>query len=463
MNDMDDLRTLPHNIEAEQSVLGALLIGAAHHIDEVAEILQPRDFYRPAHQIIYGAILNLHGAGEPVDEVTVLAELDRAKESGRMGGGPYLHPLAAAVPTAANVGYYARLVKDCERMRTLVQVGTRIARYGYEGDPSEADAMVARAHEDLIDRSAEGDGETTTLASTFVAMLDRLESPTSEPLVPVPYQDVNALLGGGLRPGQLVVIAARPAVGKTTMALDVARSAAIRHDMPVYLASKEMSNDELTQRIAAAEGRISFHALKTGELTPDGWDRLAKVMPRISEFGENLVLDDRAGGSIDQLRAGLRRMAQRGRPARLLVLDYIQLMEGTTRSESRQQEVAGLSRALKLLAKEFRIPVIALSQLNRQSEQRTDKRPVLSDLRDSGAIEQDSDIVILLHREDTYNKESPRAGEADVMVVKHRGGPTATITVAFQGHYSRFVDMARDPHIPRASGAADLRLAASDQ
>lgn len=438
---MDELRTLPHNLEAEQSVLGALLIGAPHYIDEVAEIVAPADFYRPAHQVIYDAILRLHRAGQPVDAVTVLAELDRAKDTGRMGGGPYLHTLTAAVPTAASAGYYARLVKDCEKMRRLVEVGTRLASYGYNGDPAEADAMIARAHENLIDQAAEDQGETKTLLAAFTARLDRLESRTPTPRVPVPYPDLGSLLGGGLRPGQFVVIAARPSIGKSTMALDIAREATLRHGMPVYVASKEMATDELVDRIAAAEGRIHHEAITTEQLSPDDWDRLAKVMETISPVGDLMVLDDRAGGSIDQLRAGLRKMAQQGSPARLLVLDYIQLMEGMARSENRQQEVAGLSRALKLLAKEFKIPVVALSQLNRNPEARHDKRPQLADLRDSGAIEQDADIVILLHREDFYDPQAGRPGEVEVMVVKHRGGRTGTIRLANQLHYSRFVSM----------------------
>jgi replicative DNA helicase len=256
--------------------------------------------------------------------------------------------------------------------------------------------------------------------------------------VPTGFSDLDALTNG-LHPGQMVVIAARPAIGKSTLALDFARAAAIRHGIATVLFSLEMGRNEITMRLLSAEARVPLSTMRTGQMNDDDWARLARRMSEVADAP--LFIDDSPNMNLMEIRAKCRRLKQRN-DLKFVIIDYLQLMSSPKRVENRQQEVSEMSRSLKLLAKELDVPVIALSQLNRGPEQRTDKKPLLSDLRESGSIEQDSDVVILLHREDAYERESPRAGEADLIVAKHRNGPTATVTVAFQGHYSRFVDMA---------------------
>ncbi len=369
-------------------------------------------------------------------------ELTRRGEIGRVGGAPYLHTLIASVPTAANAGYYARIVRERAILRRLVEAGTRIVQFGYAGD-AEADDLVDRAQAEVY---AITDHRVTedyhSLADIMPGALDEIEAIGSRgdgmTGVPTGFADFDSLTNG-LHPGQMVVIAARPAVGKSTLALDFARSAAIKNGLSTAFFSLEMGRNEITMRLLAAESKVSLHTMRTGQMSDDDWTRLARRMSEVADAP--LFIDDSPNMSMMEIRAKCRRLKQR-HDLRLVIIDYLQLMSSPKRVENRQQEVSDMSRSLKLLAKEIDVPVIALSQLNRGPEQRTDKKPLLSDLRESGSIEQDSDVVILLHREDMYERESPRAGEADLIVAKHRNGPTTTVTVAFQGHYSRFVDMA---------------------
>ncbi len=257
--------------------------------------------------------------------------------------------------------------------------------------------------------------------------------------VPTGFTDLDTLTNG-LHPGQMIIVAARPAVGKSTLGLDVARAASIKHQLTSVIFSLEMSRNEITMRLLSAEGKVPLHHMRAGQMTDDDWNRIARCTGEVSSAP--LFIDDSPNMTMMEIRAKCRRLKQRN-DLRMVIVDYLQLMTSGKKVESRQQEVSEFSRSLKLLAKELEVPVIAICQLNRGPEQRTDKKPMLSDLRESGSLEQDADMVILLHREDAYEKESPRAGEADFVVAKHRNGPTATITVAFQGHYSRFVDMAQ--------------------
>jgi replicative DNA helicase len=434
-------RTPPHYLAAEQCVLGGMLL-SKDAISDVLEVIKGTDFYRPAHQIVHEVILDLYGRGEPADAVTVAAELTRRGDIGRMGGAPYLHTLIASVPTAANAGYYARIVRERAILRRLVEVGTRIVQLGYSGD-GDADELVDRAEAEVYGVTDHRVSEDYALLSEIMpGALDEIEAIGSRggslTGVPTGFADLDALTNG-LHPGQMVVIAARPAIGKSTLALDFARSAAIHAGMTTVIFSLEMSRNEITMRLLSAEARVGLHAMRTGQLGDEDWTRLARRMSEVAD--SPLFIDDSPNMSMMEIRAKCRRLKQRN-DLKLVIIDYLQLMSSPKRVENRQQEVSELSRSLKLLAKELGVPVIALSQLNRGPEQRTDKRPMLSDLRESGSIEQDSDMVILLHREDAYERESPRAGEADLIIAKHRNGPTATVTVAFQGHYSRFVDMA---------------------
>jgi len=436
-------RTPPQDVAAEQSVLGGMML-SKDAIADVVEELRGTDFYRPAHEAIYDAILDLYGRGEPADAVTVSAELTKRGELGRIGGAPYLHTLISAVPTAANAGFYARIVRDRAVLRKLVDAGTRIAQLGYAADGGDVDDLVNTAQAEVYAVTERRTSEDyLPLKDVLNGTMEEIDAAShrGEGMIGVPtgFKDLDALTNG-LHPGQMVVVAARPAVGKSTLGLDICRAASIKHGMASVIFSLEMSRNEIAMRMLSAESQVPLTHLRKGQMRDDDWTRLARTMGKLSDAP--LFIDDSPNMSLMEIRAKCRRLKQR-HDLKLVVVDYLQLMSSGKRVESRQQEVAEFSRALKLLAKELEVPVIAISQLNRGSEQRTDKKPQMSDLRESGSIEQDADVVILLHREDMYEKESPRAGEADIIVAKHRNGPTDTIVVAFQGHYARFFDMAQ--------------------
>jgi replicative DNA helicase len=434
-------RTPPQDLVAEQSVLGGMLL-SKDAIADVVEMVKSADFYRPAHQIIFDTVLDLYSKGEPADPVTVSAELTSRGQIGRIGGAPYLHTLISSVPTAANAGYYAKIVAERAVLRRLVEAGTRIVQLGYAAGGGEVNDLVDRAETEIFQVTDRRTSEDYVLLEQCLqGTLDEIESIGNRggvmSGVPTGFADLDNLMHG-LHPGQLIIIAARPAIGKSTLGLDLARSASIKHSMPSCIFSLEMSKSEITMRLLSAEARVPLHHMRGGTMTDDDWAKLARRMGEVAEAP--LYIDDSPNLTMMEIRSKARRLKQR-HDLRLVIVDYMQLMSSNRKVESRQQEVSEMSRALKLLAKELEVPVIAISQLNRGPEQRTDKRPQLSDLRESGSIEQDADVVILLNREDFYEKESPRAGEADFIVAKHRNGPTSTVTVAFQGHYSRFVDM----------------------
>lgn len=439
-------RTPPQDIAAEQGALGGMLL-SKDAIADVVEVVRAGDFYRPAHQTIYEAILDLYGRGEPADAVTVSAELTRTGQLAKVGGAPYLHTLIASVPTAANAGYYAEIVRERAILRRLVEAGTRIVQLAYGaaggqgGDlPDVVDRAQAAVYEVTESRTSE---DCLPLEKLLPATFEELESIDGRDGtltgVPTGFADLDALTHG-LHPGQLVIVAARPGIGKSTLGLDLARSASIRHGLTSVIFSLEMSRSEITMRLLSAEARVPLQHMRTGHMGDEDWQRLARRMGEVAEAP--LFIDDSPNLSMMEIRAKARRLKQR-HDLRLVVVDYMQLMQSPRRVENRQQEVSEISRAMKLLAKELDVPVIAISQLNRGPEQRQDKKPLLSDLRESGSLEQDADVVILLYREDAFERESPRAGEADLIVAKHRNGPTATVAVAFQGHYSRFADLAR--------------------
>ncbi|MBS6635631.1 replicative DNA helicase [Rothia mucilaginosa] len=436
-------RTMPHDDVAEQSVLGGMLL-SKDAIADVVESLRASDFYKPAHETIYEAILSLYGHGSPADAITVADELKKRGELTRVGGAAYLHTLIASVPTAANAQYYAEIVKEHAIMRRLIEAGTKIAQLGYANE-TEVDTLVDQAQAEIYavtDGNAKED--YVSFSEALEATMREIDANSNRPDgvygVPTDFIELDELTGG-LHGGQMIVIAARPGVGKSTLALDIARSAAIHHHMATVFFSLEMGRTELAMRVLSAEGKISMGRLKKGDLDTEGWTNLATLQGRIDSAP--LFIDDSPNMTLMEIRAKCRRLKQRN-DLKLVVLDYLQLMSSGKKVESRQQEVSEFSRSLKLLAKELDVPVIALSQLNRGSEQRTDKRPMVSDLRESGSIEQDADMVILLHREDMYNPESDRVGEADMIIAKHRGGPTRTIPLAFSGKYSRFNNMANE-------------------
>ena len=432
-------RTPPQDLQAEQSVLGGMML-SKDAIADVVEVLRERDFYRPAHELIFGAILDLYSRGEPADAITVAAELTKNGDIARAGGAPYLHTLISSVPTAANAGYYAKIVLEHAIMRRLVEAGTKIVQIGYDQNGEVDDAVDAAQAEVFAVTERRASDDYVKLTDLLPAALDEIES-ISKGVgvegVKSGFRDLDQLTHG-FHPGNLIIIAARPAVGKSTLGLDIARHASIHENQTAVIFSLEMSKSEITMRMLSAEARVGLNNIRSGQLSEEEWAKLARRMGEISDAP--LFIDDSSNLSMMEIRAKARRLKQR-HDLKLVVLDYMQLMTSGRRVENRQQEVSEFSRQLKLMAKELNIPVIAISQLNRSPEQRADKRPMLSDLRESGSIEQDADVVILLHRDDMYDSQN-RSGEADLNVAKHRNGPTKTITVSAQLHFARFFDMA---------------------
>src|SRR6204780_2466222 len=392
-------RQPPQDLAAEQSVLGGMLL-SKDAIADVLERLRPSDFYRPAHQNVYDSILDLYGRGEPADAVTVAAELDRRGLLRRLGGARYAQPLIPTVPHAANAGYYAEIVAEKALLRRLVEAGTRVVQYGYAGaEGADVAEVVDRAQAEMYEVT------DRRLSEDFVPLEDLLQ-PTMDEIdaiasngglargVPTGFTELDEVTNG-LHPGQMIIVAARPGVGKSTLGLDFMRSCSIKHRLASVIFSLEMSKSEIVMRLLSAEAKIKLGDMRSGRMSDDDWTRLARRMSEISEAP--LYIDASPNLTMMEIRAKARRLKQRA-DLRLVVVDYLQLMSSGKRVESRQIEVSEFSRHLKLLAKELEVPVIAISQLNRGPEQRTDKKPMLSDLRESGSLEQDADMVILLHR-----------------------------------------------------------------
>lgn len=436
-------RLPPQDLQAEMGVLGGMML-SKDAIADVVEKLRSIDFYRPAHETIYDAIIDLYGHGEPADFVTVADALRTKGDLERVGGAAYLADLIDTVPTAANAGFYADIVAERATLRRLVEAGTRIVQMGYAADGGEVDAVVNEAQAQVYavtERAKSEDyvviGDVIEPTMDFIEMLQSRGGAVNG--VPTGFAEFDELTQG-LHPGQMIIFAGRPAMGKTTLGMDVLRSAAIHNGQTAAIFSLEMDRQEIMLRIMSAEAQVPLSRLRDGTVEDRDWQALARASSRFADAP--LYIDDSANMTLMEIRAKCRRLKQK-HDLKLVVIDYLQLMTSGKKMESRQQEVSEFSRALKLLAKEIEVPVIAISQLNRGNEQRTDKRPMMSDLRESGSIEQDADLIVLIHREDYYEKESARAGEADLIVAKHRNGATKTISVAFEGHYSRFKDMAQ--------------------
>jgi len=435
-------RTPPHDVLAEQGTLGGMLL-SKDAVADVIEVLRGRDFYLPKHEIIFDAVLNLYSHGEPTDVIAVTDELTKTGLLSRAGGVDYLHTVVGLVPTAASAGHYATIVSDKAVLRRLVDAGTRIANLGYASEGEVSD-LVNEAQTEIYQVAGGVEAEDyVPLTDAVTAAVDEIEAARGRDGqmvgVSTGFAELDSLTNG-LHKGQLILIAARPALGKSTLALDLARCAAIKHKEPTILFSLEMGKSEIAMRLLSAETSIPLQKMRKGMIEANDWKTIAATRGRIESAP--LYIDDSPNMTLVEIRAKARRLKQRGR----LENDCDRLPSADDlgkRVESRQQEVSEFSRALKLLAKELQVPVVALSQLNRGPEQRSDRKPQLSDLRESGSLEQDADMVILLHRESAYEKDNPRAGEADLIVAKHRNGPTDTIVVGFQGHYSRFADLPR--------------------
>lgn len=438
-----EYRTPPHDERAERSVLGAMLLNSGVVID-IVDRLRAEDFYFPAHQTIYRAIVDLYSDASEIDVLIVAGRLDRHNQLEHVGGAPYLHTLISEVPTAANALYYANIVEEKSILRQLVGAGTHVARLGYEGEEGmEVEALVDIAQQEVFAITRNNRGQDyRSLSELLKPTIDELTQIAAggalEQGVPTGFIDLDNLTNG-LHAGQMVIIAARPGVGKSTLAMDFMRSCSIHHGKTSVIFSLEMSASEIIMRLLSAETEIKLSAMRSGQMEERDWEKLTKRLTEIQDAP--LFIDDSPNLTMMEIRTKARAIKQQ-HGLDLIVLDYLQLMSSGKKVESRQQEVSEFSRHLKLLAKELEAPVIAISQLNRGPEARTDKKPQLADLRESGSLEQDADMVFLLYRPDSQDRDDERAGEADIIVAKHRGGPIDTIPVAHQLHYSRFVNMA---------------------
>lgn len=424
-------------------MLGAMLLSPTTVID-ILDILTPEDFYRPSHQLIFQAIIDLFSDNRDIDPVIVSGRLDRTNDLDRVGGGAYLHDLIQSVPTAANARYYAEIVSEKAVLRRLVDAGTRVVQLGYEGDEgAEIDAVIDRAQQEVFAVSQKNQSEDYAVLADILdetmAELEMLNDGGIATGIPTGFKDLDDLTNG-LRGGQMIIVAARPGVGKSTIALDFMRSASIKNNMASVIFSLEMSKSEIVMRLLSAETEIRLADMRGGKMDETAWEKMVQKLDKVAQAP--LFIDDSANLTMMEIRSKARKLKQK-HDLKMIVVDYLQLMSSGKRVESRQQEVSEFSRQLKLLAKELDVPLIAISQLNRGPESRTDKRPQLADLRESGSLEQDADIVMLLYRPDSQDKDDERAGEADIILAKHRGGPIDTVQVAHQLHYSRFVDMAR--------------------
>lgn len=440
-NEYDEDDPRPRNLDAERAVLGAMMLNG-DVVGEVQRLVSADDFHTSAHATIFTRIVGLFEGGQPVDPIAVSTALARANELQRVGGAPYLHTLISDVPTASNAGYYAELVAEAAARARLVDTAVYIRQLATSGN---SDFVVEQAREAFERATASRDAAADTGAWVGDVIDDHVASwDDDDPEVGIewPYLDVQDLTNG-LKPGQLVVVAGRPGVGKSTVAMDMARHAA-RGKASVMFASLEMTRDELLMRLACAEAGVRFSEVRRGRRGTLSWNercRVREAQERIKDMP--LRIEDQFDMTLGQIRAAARKMARSQRGLDMLVVDHIGLVTPADTRVNRQEQVAGFSRGLKNLAKELAIPVIEVAQLNRGPEQRIDKKPQLSDLRESGALEQDADMVVLVYRPDAFEYDNPRAGEADLIVAKHRGGPTATITVAHQLHYCRFADLAR--------------------
>jgi replicative DNA helicase len=436
-------RVPPHNLQAEESVLGALLL-SRDAIGQVSEQgLSPSDFYRPSHQHIFDAVRALYSAGSPVDTVTVADELRRAGLLDEVGGSEALHELQNATPAISSAGHYARIVQDTAMLRRLIYVAGDIAELAYsEPDDvtkalDEAETKVfAVAEQRVTDSTRQLDELLSEAMDRLQETFDRGDTITG---VPTGYTDLDELLSG-LQQSALYIVGARPAMGKTAFGLGIASHVAQHGSKPVLVFSLEMGHAEITQRILSSEARVDSTKIRTGRLAEADWAKIGKAIGRLEV---PLFLDDNPRVTVMEIRAKARRIKARYGGLGLIVIDYLQLMSGGGNSENRQLEVSEISRNLKILARELEVPVVALSQLSRNLEARADKRPMLSDLRESGSLEQDADVVMFLYRDEVYNAESPDKGSAEVIVAKHRSGPIGTKRLVFLGQYTRFDNAAR--------------------
>ena len=444
---IDQLRVPPQSVEAEQAVLGGLML-APDAFDRIADLLTDKDFYRRDHQLIYRAIRELAEKDRPFDAVTLGEWFESNGLSEQVAGGAYLVELASTTPSAANIKAYAEIVRDKAVLRQLIEIGTEIVNDGFQPEGRESAEILAKAEQQVFaiaEAGSRGRQDFTPINKAMAEAFDVLQTRHANgggiTGLPTGYTEFDQMTAG-LQPTDLIILAARPAMGKTTFALNIAEYAAIKSKKAVAVFSMEMSAAQLALRLISSNGRVNAQRLRTGQLEDEDWSRVTSAIRMLKET--KIFIDDTPALSPDVLRSKCRRL-KREHGLGLVVIDYLQLMQVPGNSENRATEISEISRSLKALAKELNVPVIALSQLNRSLETRTDKRPVMADLRESGAIEQDADIIIFIYRDDYYNKEnSPDKGLAEIIIGKQRSGPTGSVKLKFFGEYTRFDNLAHD-------------------
>jgi replicative DNA helicase len=433
----------PQSLEAEESVLGAMLLSPGA-IGAVSEVLDAGDFYRESHGKIYRAALALYAKGEPVDAITLVDELEERGELEDVGSRSRIHELAALVPAASNAAHYAKIVREMATLRGLIRVGGEIQRLGFER-PGETSLLVDRAEQAVFDLSQsrvtqEFSHIEELLKDSFERITALFEAGADVTGVPSGFRDLDRLTSG-FQPGNLIIVAARPSMGKSALGLCVAANLAVRHETPVALFTLEMSKQEVTQRLMCSEAKVESQRLRTGKLAPEDWSRLTAACDRLSKAP--IYVDDTGSISMMEIRSKCRRLKSKEPRLGLVIVDYLQLMTSGTTAENRVQEVSQISRNLKVLARDLNVPIVAMSQLSRAVEQRHDKRPILSDLRESGSIEQDSDLVMFVYRDEYYNPdETDQQGLAEIILAKHRNGPTGVEKLSFLKRYAKFADLA---------------------
>ena len=444
---VEQLRIPPQSVDAEQAVLGGLML-APDAFDRVADLLNDKDFYRRDHQLIYRAIRELAEKDKPFDAVTLGEWFESNGLSEQVAGGAYLVELASTTPSAANIKAYAEIVRDKAVLRQLIEIGTDIVNDGFQPEGRDSAEILAKAEQQVFaiaEAGSRGRQDFTPINKAMAEAFDVLQTRHANgggiTGLPTGYTEFDQMTAG-LQPTDLIILAARPAMGKTTFALNIAEYAAIKTKKAVAVFSMEMSASQLALRLISSNGRINATRLRTGQLEDEDWSRVTSAIRMIKET--KIFIDDTPGLSPDVLRAKARRL-KREHDLGLIVIDYLQLMAVPGNSENRATEISEISRSLKGLAKELNVPVMALSQLNRSLETRTDKRPVMADLRESGAIEQDADIIVFIYRDEYYNKEaSPDKGLAEIIIGKQRSGPTGSVKLKFFGEYTRFDNLAHD-------------------
>ena len=433
----------PQSLEAEESVLGAMLLSPGA-IGAVSEVLDAGDFYRESHGKIYRAALALYAKGEPVDAITLVDELEERGELEDVGSRSRIHELAALVPAASNAAHYAKIVREMATLRGLIRVGGEIQRLGFER-PGETSLLVDRAEQAVFDLSQsrvtqEFSHIEELLKDSFERITALFEAGADVTGVPSGFRDLDRLTSG-FQPGNLIIVAARPSMGKSALGLCVAANLAVRHETPVALFTLEMSKQEVTQRLMCSEAKVESQRLRTGKLAPEDWSRLTAACDRLSKAP--IYVDDTGSISMMEIRSKCRRLKSKEPRLGLVIVDYLQLMTSGTTAENRVQEVSQISRNLKVLARDLNVPIVAMSQLSRAVEPRHDKRPILSDLRESGSIEQDSDLVMFVYRDEYYNPdETDQQGLAEIILAKHRNGPTDSVKLSFLKRYAKFADLA---------------------